>query len=176
LETLLAAHGFSRLKEAAGMVVESASFKPAASVGGLNMRIVSSEDEWAAWSSILCRNLFCKQEAADLAGFALIGKALHGSARMKAFLGVEPGGKAVATSASYTCRDGQGGVFFVSTESDCRRRGYGAALTSKATSSCFESGASRVALSATEAGRPVYASLGYTVEAMLGRYGPPPIV
>jgi ribosomal protein S18 acetylase RimI-like enzyme len=175
VEGLLEAQGFQRIKEAAGMVVDAASFKPTPSPDDLRVQIISSEGEWAAWSSILCRNLFGKQELADFAGFASIGKALAASGRMKAFIGKDLSGTPVATSASYICHDGQGGVFFVSTEAACRRRGYGAALTSAATADCFKAGALRVALSATDAGRPVYASLGYRVEAVLGRYGPPPI-
>jgi ribosomal protein S18 acetylase RimI-like enzyme len=170
VEPLLEAAGFIRSLEATGMVLEKSEFRPRPSPAGLAIAEISDAEDWREWSGIVCRNLFHKESEEDAQGFSEIGKALGSGPGFRAFLGRDETGKAVATSACLDCANLTGGVFFVATEKDARKRGYGAALTARASVACFESGFRYATLSATEDGKPVYQGLGYRVVSIIGRY------
>ncbi len=69
-------------------------------------------------------------------------------------------GTAVATSYGHS-----GWIGHVFVRADHRRRGLGEALTSAAIEPLLASGCERILLAATDAGRPMYERLGFTVES-----------
>ncbi len=173
VEAALASAGFVRTIDSAGMIVDRDGFRPRSLPAGFAIGEVAAAADWRRWSSIVCRNLFHKEEAQDADAFAAAGVALASGPGFRAFLGCDSEGRAIAASAALDCPK-TGGVFFVAVEKAERGRGYGAAITSRATAACFESGFEYATLSATEDGKPVYEGLGYRTVSTIGRYAPPP--
>lgn len=65
------------------------------------------------------------------------------------------------TTCWVQCHGGVGGLYWVATLPYYRKRGYGGAITKRATNHAFEQGARAVTLQASEMGDPVYRELGY---------------
>ena len=70
------------------------------------------------------------------------------------------GGRAVAT-ALLLLQDGVAGIHLVATSSDCRRRGYGTAVTAAALGYAKAAGYRSAALQASAMGKGVYGRLGF---------------
>jgi GNAT superfamily N-acetyltransferase len=86
----------------------------------------------------------------------------HSSAAF--FAAVDAGGTVRATSGSRVSGE-DAGVLLVNTEPGWRGRGIGTAMTALALRHARERGARRACLTATAAGRGVYARLGFEVAA-----------
>jgi GNAT superfamily N-acetyltransferase len=71
-------------------------------------------------------------------------------------------GQPVATSA-VAITGPTAGVYNIATHPDHRRRGYGVALTAAAARRGADAGCTHAALQASEAGEPVYTSMGYAL-------------
>jgi len=67
----------------------------------------------------------------------------------------------VVSTVTMIQTDGVAGIWAMATASEHRRRGHGRALLTTAIDSCLERGISRFYLHASEAGRPLYESLGF---------------
>lgn len=74
---------------------------------------------------------------------------------------------APVTACWVQCRHGVGGVYWVATLPYYRGRGYGAAITRRATNHAFELGATAVTLQASVMGEPIYRAMGYQ---LISRY------
>jgi ribosomal protein S18 acetylase RimI-like enzyme len=84
-------------------------------------------------------------------------------------------GRAVAAALSILSPGSKlGGVYWVGTVPEARRRGAADAVTRFVTRAAFRSGASIVALEASRAGEPVYLKMGYREVGRYARFLSPP--
>lgn len=174
IEARLERSGFTRTASPAGMVLTRDWFKPKALPEGMGVVECSGEEEWLAWSGIVCRNLFMKASDGEAVAFARMARDIAATGSFRAWLARSAEGRPMGTSAALRCDAGIEGVFFVAVEASARRRGLGGALTSTASGQCLDRGAEAVALGATALGRPVYEALGYRTVSVMGRFRAPP--
>jgi N-acetylglutamate synthase len=164
LQTRPGAHEAVEVARARGMVLveqeplmlleDSARLGPAASVDGLVIRRLNS-DEVDRHLAVLAEGFGAPMEL--LAPWA--GSDLLAVTGVSAYTG-SVGGRDVATALAIVADD-HVGVFNVAVTPDCRRRGYGAALSARAVLDGMATGARRALLMSSEMGLPVYQQLGF---------------
>ena len=78
---------------------------------------------------------------------------------MEMFVAAQDG--TVVSTVTVIQTDGVAGIWAMATASEHRRRGHGRALLTTVINRCLERGIARFYLHASEAGRPLYESLGF---------------
>jgi ribosomal protein S18 acetylase RimI-like enzyme len=153
-----------------GMVVEQRVAPPPSST---DVTLVRAED-FAEWVRVLADSyaeLGLPQKVTPL----LMGAAEH-TLSTGAFALARVDGVAAAAAVAITdSKSGVGGVYWVGTSPEARRRGAGEAVTRLVTNASFDAGASIVTLQATPAGAPVYLRIGYREVCWYDRFISPPL-
>ncbi len=172
LEPLLAAQGMRALPHSTGMILRQADFVSAPQPGpGFSVTLPDIDPELSDWGGLIAEQLFHKPGPLHAADFAALMQPLIESGSLIGYLGYQDG-IPVATAALFI-HHGVGGLYFVTTHPDYRKRGFGAALSSMAVEEAFRLGCSALILHASELGQSVYARIGFKPVCPLARYSLP---
>ena len=167
---LLENAGFVVGRMSRGMSLELKSRLKPTQPNGLDLTLLSTDEEYSGFSGIVTANLFSdKPESVPV--FAGLLRSL-GAQRCFGVLGLVDG-EPVSTAFAYIDEGGMGGLYFVATATEARGRGFGSATVSAALGELERWGASSCILHATELGRPVYAALGFSDDCALPIYSLP---
>jgi ribosomal protein S18 acetylase RimI-like enzyme len=159
LASLLAAAGFDDGGEEPAMAASLSDLVAAPASGDLKVTRVDSANQLDDYRGVLASGFGEGPKEADWVAsiYATTGLAANGPWRH--FVGrvrSEP----VAT-ASLLLTDATGGIYFVCTKPELRRRGYGAALTHRTMVEAAASGAKYAVLGSSPMGQRVYERLGF---------------
>jgi hypothetical protein len=122
---------------------------------GLRIETIQSPEQLREFSAVVHEG-FAEQPSEGADPAAMFGPPLLDDERARLWIGRE-GDRAVSAAAAFVA-DGINNVTLVATIPDAQRRGYGAALTWRAT---LADPALPAVLFASDAGRPVYERMGY---------------
>jgi GNAT superfamily N-acetyltransferase len=174
LEAALEAARFAPGKISRGMRLEIARRGTAAPSAALEVRRLSSVEDFEAFARIVSRNLFeVREDELNEDSYAYAGLlGLLDGDRAFGFLCLE-GGKPASTAYAFVDSSGIGGIYFVATEADGRGRGCASAAVSAALEELARMGVEECILHATEPGLPVYKRLGFSELCLLPIYSLP---
>jgi hypothetical protein len=163
------ARGHSLQTGTPGMLIEQKVAPPPSSVDAALVR----PEEFGDWAQVLASSY------AELGLPPKVTPLLLGDAERTlptgAFAIARVGGVPAAAAVAITDpRSGVGGLYWVGTTPEARRRGAGDAVTRLVTNASFDAGASVVTLQASAAGAPVYARMGYREVCWYDRFLSPP--
>lgn len=153
----LVAAGFTNGGGEPGMAVDLAELVDPAHTTGLRVDRVRTEEELGTWVETLGRGFGEGVKEARWVGEVYRRLGLEDPWRH--YLGWLDG-KPVATTTIYLAA-GVAGVYFVMTVPEARRRGIGAAITHAALQEARAKGSEYGVLGSSQAGRSVYAGLGF---------------
>ena len=125
---------------------------------GLDLALLSTVEDFAAFSRIVNEHLFCDAPEASPV-FAGLLRSIA-SDRAFGYL-ARAEGEPVSAAYAYLDEEGIGGVYFVATATGARGRGFGSASVSAVLRELERRGAVACILHATELGKPVYEALGF---------------
>jgi ribosomal protein S18 acetylase RimI-like enzyme len=152
-----------------GMVIEQKVAPPPASVDAALVR----PDEFGDWVQVLAAS-YAELGLPPKVTPLLLGDAVR-TLPTGVFAIARVGGVPAAAAVAITdVRSGVGGVYWVGTTPEARRRGAGDAVTRLVTNASFDAGASVVTLQASPAGAPVYTRMGYREVCWYDRFLSPP--
>lgn len=159
LEAGLEQRGLTVLDEAPGMVAQISDLrKPKAD--GLSVEIVRDETQFAEWIDVFFVDAIgMPAEHAPHARDAHNYARLHDRART--YLLMRSEGAAVATGLLHSSSPDVAGVYGIGVRRAYQKRGFGALATWLTIDAGARTGAAVAALQATQAGFPVYESLGF---------------
>jgi ribosomal protein S18 acetylase RimI-like enzyme len=165
---LLTSAGFIARPAARGMILDMAKRRSLCAPEGCALRFFSPRDDHFAWAAVVAENLFDAPRDSGGSAFAELVCAIEGPRAFAA--GLLRGGTLVSTCFAFIDGEGVGGIYFVATEKEYRRRGYGAAVVSAVLEELSARGVETCILHASALGEPVYKSLGFVGLCDLGRY------
>lgn len=160
LEIRLQAHGFHPEESELGMILELGKL-PASieSPKGLAIRRAESQSEIAEFAAVIAAN-WAPPDSKVIAFYAQATPALlQADCPMKLFVGYLDDLPVSASEAFYDAD--VAGIYSVGTKKEFRRRGIGSALTWAAAEEAKRMGISRAVLQSSDAGKGVYARLGF---------------
>jgi GNAT superfamily N-acetyltransferase len=166
-ERLILEAGFQRLNEARGMTLDFSRRTRTNAPRGLILAMIKTAAQFEAFARIVVVNLFNKGSDQSPA-FADLLRAMA-SERSFGYLGCFDG-QPVSAAYAFIDEEGEGGLYFVATETQNRGHGFGAATVSAVLDELERRGASSCILQATALGKPVYERLGFEDACALGRY------
>ncbi|GAB5417772.1 MAG: hypothetical protein Crog4KO_24790 [Crocinitomicaceae bacterium] len=120
----------------------------------LSIQQVTSQNEIQLWGKIVAKELMNDPEM-DV----LLFESMIAMETCYFYLGWI-GNKAIASSMLFV-KEGVGGIYLVATEREYRKQGFGAEVTNICLHKAKELNCQRVDIQATDAGRNMYASLGF---------------
>lgn len=136
----------------------------------LDIRVVVSEDDLAAYAAVLAANWDPPDRAVtDVYARAASGT-LDRSSPARYYIGYLDGNP-VATSECYLAH-GVAGIYNVATLAHARRRGFGTAMTAVALQAARAEGYGMAVLQASDDGTGIYERLGFTVRGEFREYKP----
>lgn len=147
--------GFMHGGSEPGMAVELSRLRRPPEVGGFEVTRVTTDDDLGVWEATLGRGFGEGEKEARWV--AEVYRRLGYGDPWRHYLG-RLDGEPVATATVYLAT-GVAGVYFVMTVPEARRRGIGAAITASALADAQNVG--YAVLGASEAGKSVYAGLGF---------------
>ncbi|MEV0285780.1 GNAT family N-acetyltransferase [Kribbella sp. NPDC050820] len=156
--------GFTYGGSEPGMAVKLTELRQPATVPGLEMTLVDTEDQLKIWADTLGRG-FGEGER-EARWVADIYRRLGLGFPWRHYLG-RLDGEPVATTTVFHAADAAG-VYFVMTVPEARRRGIGAAITYTALRQAH--GVEYAVLGSSPAGRSVYAALGFQEHCTIDLY------
>lgn len=165
---LLLSAGFVARPQARGMILDMSKRRSLCVPEGCELRFLGTEDDREPWAGVVSENLFDAPRSQAGSAFARVVEAIEGPRAFAA--GLYRGGVPVSTCFAFIDGSGVGGVYFVSTERDHRRKGYGAATVSAVLEELAARKVEHCVLHATALGEPVYENLGFKGACALGRY------
>jgi ribosomal protein S18 acetylase RimI-like enzyme len=167
VETRLADSGFMPGKVATGMTLDMRNRRRCMPPSGLTVGPIKSDEDVSDFARIVVAELFCKGPETGPAFSDLLSS--FAQDRAFGFLG-KVSGKGVSAAFAFIDGEGEGGIYFVATDSKMRGRSYARATVSAVLDELELRGVGSCILHATELGNPVYKSLGFQEACRLVQY------